>query len=91
MKFQLFAMDTNIKSFKLPSTFYFGEQKQALLLEGEMGIGGEDSHTYSHPCSLPGGCLASCIRRAEPSSYYDNDGALPSVCAAHCEAKLSII
>lgn len=33
------------------------------------------------PCGLPGGFLTGCIRRGEASSD-DNDGALPSVCAA---------
>lgn len=40
---------------------------------------------------LADGGPAACLRRVEASSYYDNDGALPSMCAAHRGAKLSLI
>lgn len=71
--------------------FFLEATKAGSGAEGEAGTGGEVTDPPPHPCGLPGAGLAACIRRAEASSYYDNDGTLPSMCAAHWGAKLSLI
>lgn len=63
--------------------FFLESTKAGSGAEGEAGTGGEVTDPPPQPCGLPGGGLAACIRRVEASSYYDNDGTLPSMCAAH--------
>lgn len=63
--------------------FFLKATKAGSGAEGEVGTDGEVTDPPPRPCGWPGGGLAACIRRVEASSYYDNDGTLPSMCAAH--------
>lgn len=74
--------NSHISYFYHPPTFFWSNKSRLCCLRG--------IHRWWHPCGLPGGRLAACIRRVDASSYYDNDGALPSMCAAHWGAKLSL-